>query len=112
MTAVPRVTARGWMRQLRDGLSDQQALTVVGVVAVIIASVIAQLAIGDKALHVVLVAVVVWLMWDRLTLLDRCDQATDTADRALALVYGDDKPTGRHARQTTRTHAGHHQGEP
>lgn len=51
-----------------------------------------------------------WLTMDRAGMADRCDQATDDADRALGHVeavvhhlHGDGEPsTGRHARRSQR----------
>lgn len=83
MTAA-RIHSRGWMRQLRDGLPDREVTTLIGCTAALIAGLTLWLIAGDRAVTIATAAIVLWLLYDRVQLLDRCDDAIDTADRALA----------------------------
>lgn len=86
-------------------MSDEQVYTVVAVVGLVIASAIAALIWGGKAVDVVLTVAVGWLIWDRVSLFDRVDQAVDDADQAVRGVESvthhvagtEPAGTGRHA---------------
>ena len=86
-------------------MSEAQARSLVAVVATLICAVIAALAWGEWAVLVVFFAALVWLMWDRNTLTDRCDQNADDADIAtrglddvkVHLMGLEPPSTGRHA---------------
>jgi hypothetical protein len=106
---VARIQARGWWAQLRTGLPPAQVRAILAVVACAIAGFLAGL-LSDRAYDVVTAIVIAWLLWDRAQLADRCDKATDDADRALGGVQAvvdhlsENGPvsTGRHARRGTR----------
>lgn len=73
------VKSRGWWAQIRRGLDPQTATTTAIAVGVLIVSVIAARAWGEKAMDVVLTLFIAWLLWDRLELLERSDDGTDSA---------------------------------
>lgn len=86
-------------------MTDAQARAVIGGLAIIIAALIAALAWGQTALNVTLVVALLWLLWDRVPIHERAEQAQDDADLARGKAEAieahlsglEPEGTGRHA---------------
>lgn len=105
MTAAPRVTATpGRWQQLRDGIPHEQARAIVAVALFAILGLIGGLAWGQDALNVVGAVAIVWLLFDRANVHERCDDTSDRQDRTDGRVTaiehhltGNEPTAGRHA---------------
>ena len=86
-------------------LTDAQARALIGGLAIVIAAIIAALAWGQNALNTTLVAAILWLLYDRVPIHERAEQAQDDADIARGkaeaieahLTGLEPEGTGRHA---------------
>lgn len=86
-------------------MTERQARATVAGIALVIAAVIAALAWGRAAVDIVLVAALLWVLWETATTHTRSDEGRDMADQALRglddvkdYLHGTEEPsTGRHA---------------